>query len=146
MAISFFNQLLNPNAIPKNIVAILSYLAIWSIFMLDVITSYQDQLQFLYFFPLFMIAFYDGRNYLIVTAVILSILFQAITLFTYGIPLNSTIIEILLVAFTNVSVTYLSRYARKNIMAISKFKNYYGPERRKENNNYWPERRNAVRG
>jgi len=95
-----------------------------------------------------MIAFYGEQKHLIAAAVLLSIVLQAIAFLMYGIPLNLTIIEILIVIFTNITVTYMSQYARNIFLANNNKKesNYYGPERRKANNYYWPERRREARG
>jgi hypothetical protein len=148
MAPIIINHILNPRAIPKHIVAILSYLAICLIFIIDVEVGYQESLQVLYFIPLFMIAFYGEQKLLIAAAVLLSILLQAVAFLMFGIPLTLTIIEILIVIFTNITVTYLSQYARHIFLADTNKKagDYYGPERRKANNYYWPERRREARG
>ena len=146
MAPSIINHILNPRAIPNRIVAILSYLAICFIFVLDVKIGYRESLQVLYFVPLFMIAFYGEQQLLIAAAVVLSILFQTITFYLYAIPLNLKIIETLIVAFTNITVTYLSQYARQTFLANQKTNNYIGPERRKVNNYYWPDRRSEIQG
>ena len=146
MAPSIINHILNPRAIPNRIVAILSYLAICFIFALDVNVGYQESLQVLYFVPLFMIAFYGEQKHLIAGAVVLSILFQAITFYLYAIPFNLKVIETLIVAFTNITVTYLSQYARQTFLANQRTNSYIGPERRKVNNYYWPDRRSEIEG
>jgi hypothetical protein len=148
MSPTIINRILNPRAFPNHIVSILSYLAICLIFILDVEVGYQESLQVLYFIPLFMIAFYGEQKHLIAAAVLLSILLQAFAFIMYGIPLTLTIIEILIVIFTNITVTYMSQYARNTFLANNNKKatNYFGPERRKASDYYWPERRREARG
>jgi len=116
MSPGFLKRIFNPGGIPQNIATIVSYLGIWAIFMLDVLSGYRDQLQILYFLPLFIIAFHNEQKPVIIGAVIFSVLLQAFTFFTYGIPLSSTIIEILLVSFTNATVGFISRYARMTLL------------------------------
>jgi hypothetical protein len=140
---NFLKRILNPGAFPRHIVTLSSYLAICLIFFLDLTFGYQESLQIFYFIPLFVIAYYGEQTYLIVFALVLSIIFQIITLFTYSIQLDSTIIETLIIIFTNITVTYLSLYARHTILANKRASNYYGPERRKEYKYYWPDRRSA---
>jgi hypothetical protein len=148
MSPTIINRILNPRAFPIHIVSILSYIAICLIFILDVEVGYQESLQVLYFIPLFMIAFYGEQKHLIAAAVLLSIILQAFAFIMYRIPLKLTIIEILIVIFTNITVAYMSQYARNTFLANNnkKASNYFGPERRKANNYYWPERRGEARG
>jgi hypothetical protein len=116
MPYSLVKRIFNPGGIPQNIATIVSYLGIWTIFMLDVLSGFRDQLQILYFLPLFIVAFHNEQKSIIIGAVIFSVLLQAFTFVTYHIPLGSTFIEILLVTFTNATVGFISRYARLTLL------------------------------
>lgn len=116
MAPGFLKRAFNPGGIPQNIAAIAGYLGICTIFMVDVISGFKDQLQVLYFLPLFVVAFHNERKPVIVGAVMFSVVLQAVTFIKYRIPLSSTIIEILLVTFTNITVGFISRYARMTLL------------------------------
>jgi len=115
MAPGFLKRIFNPGGIPQNIATIVSYLGIWIVFLIDVLSGYKDQLQILYFLPLFIVGFHNEQKPTIIGAIMLSVILQAVTFFSYDIPLSSTITEILLVTFTNLTVAFVSRYARMTL-------------------------------
>jgi hypothetical protein len=116
MVASFFRRILTPGAVPQKIAAIVSYLSIFAIFPVDVITSSEIGLQILYVFPLMMISFHCERTALVFGAVFLSVLLQAVTILTYDIATSSKIIQMFMVLWSDVLIAFVSYYARLHVL------------------------------
>jgi hypothetical protein len=113
---SYFKRILIPGAVPKNIAATVSYLAILVIFPVAVTTGSEIALQILYVFPIMMISFHCERKALVIGAVFLSVLLQVVTLLTYDISAYSKIIQMLMVLWSDVLIAFVSYYARIHIL------------------------------
>lgn len=116
MVASFFRRILTPGAVPQNIAATVSYLAILAIFPVAVITGSEIALQILYVFPLMMISFHCERTALVFGAVFLSVLLQVITLLTYDIATSSKIIQMFMVLWSDALIAFVSYYARLHVL------------------------------
>ncbi len=112
MTSSYFKRIVTPGSIPQNIAVYGSYIAIFLIFVLDVNSGSEITLQILYVFPLFIISIHCGRKPLVIGAVVLSVVLEAITLFTYDISAASKLIELLMGLSSNVLVAFVGYYAR----------------------------------
>lgn len=112
---SCFKRMSNPGAVPQNIAVSISFLAILLIFVMDVYSGSEIALQILYVFPLVLISFHCGRVSLVVAAVVLSVVLQGITFFTY-ISVVSKTIDILMVLWPDVLIVFVSHYARNLIL------------------------------
>lgn len=116
MVACYFKRILFPGAVPQNIVATVSFLAILAIFPVDVITGSEIALQILYVIPLMMISFHCERKALVIGAVFLSVLLQVVTLLTYDITTSSKIIQMLMVLWSDVLIAFVSYYARIHVL------------------------------
>jgi hypothetical protein len=93
-----------------------SFIAILAIFALDVMTGSEIVLQILYIFPIVMTSFHCERKALVVGAVVLSVVLQAVTLVTYDIATSSKIIEMLMILWSDILVAIVSYYARSILL------------------------------
>ncbi|MGA9665300.1 MAG: hypothetical protein WBQ69_02495 [Gallionella sp.] len=116
MAPSYFKRMVTPGSIPQNIAVNGSYIAILLVFALGVISGSEITLQILYVFPLFIISVHCGRKDLVIGAVVLSVMLEAITLLTYKISTNSKLIEMLMGLCSNVLVAFVGYYARSVLL------------------------------
>lgn len=112
----YFKRISTPGAIPQNIAIAVSYAAILAIFALDVMTGSEIVLQILYIFPIVMTSFHCERKALVVGAVVLSVVLQAVTLVTYDIATSSKIIEMLMILWSDILVAIVSYYARSILL------------------------------
>ena len=115
MASGYFKRISTPGAVPQYIAIIVSYLAILAIFLMDVISRSEILLQVFYFFPLVLISFHCERKALVIGAVVITFVLQAVMLLTYHMSATSTIIEMSMVLWSDVLVVSVTRYARTNL-------------------------------
>lgn len=110
-----------PGFISERNAVIISYLALLLLFPLDIMTGSHISLHILYGFPLVLIALHCGNQRLVIGAVSLAILFQFITLTTYGdVSLVSKVIVAIIVASSNSLITYIARSARASFLENSR--------------------------
>jgi hypothetical protein len=112
----YFKRISTPGAIPQMIAVSVSFIAILAIFALDVMTGSEIVLQILYIFPIVMTSFHCERKALVVGAVVLSVVLQAVTLVTYDIATSSKIIEMLMILWSDILVAIVSYYARSILL------------------------------
>ena len=106
-----------PGFVSERNAVIISYLALLVLFPLDVLTGSQVSLHILYGFPLVLIALHCANQRLVIGAVTLAILFQFVTLTTYGdVSLASKVIVAILVASSNSLIVYVARSARASYL------------------------------
>ncbi len=116
-----------PGGVSQSLVATGSYIAIFAIFIFDVVTPSTIQMHLLYVFPLIMMGFHCERMGLVNGAVILALLLQGLHLVTDAtLPLSSKIILAIMVFLTNIMIVYVSRIARINFYEVEQLSSYDG--------------------
>lgn len=119
MLTSFFKYLTTPSGLPQNVAAIVGFVALLLIFVLDVFTGADVQIRLLYVFPLVLIALHCENTKLIMWAVTLALIFQGIVLFTFhDISAMAKIVIVAIVLPSNILIAYLGRLARMNHFAL----------------------------
>jgi diguanylate cyclase (GGDEF)-like protein len=114
---SCITRLVSPGFIPENIAIIGSYLAITLIFLFDLITGPEISFQLLYIFPITFIALHSSQNNLVIGAVALAIALQMGVLFSlHSQTLETQVYLFLLIAFSNIICTLITRYSRANTL------------------------------
>ncbi len=113
-------RLVIPGAVSPTFVAIGSYLIIFLIFSIDLVTGATIQMHMLYIFPLIMVSFHCERMRLVQIAVIFALLLQSATLFIFdsSLPLLSRLFIAALVLPSNIMIAYVSRIARTNFLEV----------------------------
>jgi len=110
-------HLSTPGTFPPNLIAIGGYLAIMAIFSLEMISTNEIPLQVLYIFPLTAMAIHCEKTSLVVGAVILSIVFQVVTLLAHeNVSASSKITIALIILASNAMVASVARYARAHYL------------------------------
>lgn len=116
-----------PGGVSQNLVATGSYIAIFAIFIFDVVTPPTIQMHLLYVFPLIMIGFHCERTGLVNGAVILTLLLQGLNLVTDAtLPISSKITLAIMVFLTNIMIVYVSRIARTNFFEVEQLSSFDG--------------------
>jgi len=114
---SFLIQIASPGFIPDYTAIFLSYLMILLIFPLDVVTGSKVTLRLIYVFPLTLIALHCSMIAYVITAVILSIAVQVLTLTTFtDDPLNTKIFLFVIILLSDSLLVLVARFARFNII------------------------------
>jgi len=120
-------RLAMPGGIPQNLAVIVSFIAIVTIFLFDVITPSTIQMHLLYIFPLILISFHCRDIRLVQVAVILTILLQIFHLVPDStIPISSKIFLAIMILLSNIVVTHFCRIARTNFLQVGRLVSFDG--------------------
>ena len=117
MVITNIRRLVNPGSVPENIAIICSYIAIAALFPLDVEAGTEISLHIFYIFPIMLIALHSERKSLVIGAVILSVMYQALSITLYDhLSLFSQIIVVCMVVFSDVLAACIARLLREILL------------------------------
>jgi hypothetical protein len=110
-------RLLNPGFVSEYNVIIWSYIAIAALFPLDVIDGAEISLYILYVFPILLIALHSAWKNLVVGAVILSVIFQVLTITLYDdLSLFSQVTVIFIIVISDSMAAYMARVLRESLL------------------------------
>ncbi|HEY5993850.1 MAG TPA: protein kinase [Gallionellaceae bacterium] len=116
-----------PGAMSQTMVAITALAAIMLIVLLDALTDETIQVHLLYIFPLVLVSFHSQEMRLVYTTVILSLLFQGVSIVGYsGLPPFSQFVLAMLVLLSNVLIAYVARIARTNFLEVGHLATFDG--------------------
>ncbi|MET3106614.1 diguanylate cyclase (GGDEF)-like protein [Oxalobacteraceae bacterium GrIS 2.11] len=114
---NYLIQIASPGFIPDSLAILLSYLTILAIFPIDVVTGSKISLNFIYVFPLTLVALHCSRNFAVLGALALSLTVQVLTLITFSEDSWSSRLFLFGLIFISDSILVLvARFARFNIL------------------------------
>jgi diguanylate cyclase (GGDEF)-like protein len=120
-----FKSLVIPDAAPKGIVVMVSYLFITALFILDKLTNASMQMHMLYFIPLIIVALHSESQRYVYAAVAMVLTFESLTFFgDSSTPLYAKIFLAAFIFPANVFIALYSRVARKNYLEIVHLSSY----------------------
>lgn len=114
-----------PGGVPQQLATAGSYLAIFAIYMLDIVTPSTIQMQLLYIFPLVMISFHCANMRTVNGALILVLLLQGLHLLTDAmLPASSKLAIAIMIFLSNIMIAYVARTARANFFEVEQLASF----------------------